>query len=92
MVPLYQPVMDNYDREHGNNRGGSRGSYGHGEPSKSIPLPITTHGDSSYPFFLLGGGISRQVFQTDLQRYLGNNAQCKPGHDEYVWFYHSLLF
>ncbi|CUS14745.1 unnamed protein product [Tuber aestivum] len=31
------------------------------------------------PFFVSGEGIKRQVIQTDLPRYLGNNAYSRPG-------------
>lgn len=55
------------------------------------PPPIPAFKTDSYPFFLLGEGISRQVIQTDLPRYLGNNSQCKPGHDANVWPCPSLL-
>lgn len=84
--------MDNYVHSNtdrcGNNGGrhygNSGGGYERGELSQSIPPPIPTQSSGCYPFFLLGSGISRQVIQTDLPRYLGNNSQCKPGHDEYV--------
>ncbi|CAZ79376.1 unnamed protein product [Tuber melanosporum] len=36
------------------------------------------------PFFLPGEGIKRQVIQTDLPRYLGNNALSRPGWDKGV--------
>lgn len=72
---------DRYGNNRGRHYGNSGGDYERGE---SIPPPIPTQSSGSYPFFLLGSGISRQVIQTDLPRYLGNNSQCKPGYDEYV--------
>lgn len=96
--------MDNYVHsninpgQHGRNRGysgngGNGGGYAHGRGDLPKPIPpITAHSSDSYPFFLPGGGISREVVQTDLSRYLGNNAQCKPGHDEYVWGSDILCF
>lgn len=70
----------------GFNNGGpsSRGRGGREEFTQPTSLPITPYTSDSYPFFLPGEGISRQVIQTDLPRYLGNNSHCKPGHDEFV--------
>lgn len=42
------------------------------------------------PFFLSGDGIKRQVIQTDIPRYLGNNAYSRPGHNQGVegyWYF-----
>ncbi|RPB05043.1 hypothetical protein L873DRAFT_1663413 [Choiromyces venosus 120613-1] len=36
------------------------------------------------PFFVPGDGIKRQVIQTDLPRYLGNNAYSRPGKNQGV--------
>lgn len=38
------------------------------------------------PFFLPGDGIKRQVIQTDIPRYLGNNAYSRPGHNQVYSF------
>ncbi|RPB09557.1 hypothetical protein P167DRAFT_577166 [Morchella conica CCBAS932] len=45
----------------------------------SGPPPVNSSSDN-YPFFLAGDGIAREVIQTDIPRYLGNNAVCKPGN------------
>lgn len=41
-------------------------------------------GRDMLPFFVSGEGIKRQVIQTDLPRYLGNNAYSRPGHNQGV--------
>ncbi|KAG0640535.1 hypothetical protein HOY80DRAFT_1000061 [Tuber brumale] len=59
-------------------------SYGGGYPSNHGTYDDRSPRQEMLPFFLPGEGIKRQVIQTDLPRYLGNNACSKPGWDKGV--------
>lgn len=73
---------DNHSHRYGNpgNPPDDRERNRNGGHPYSGPPPINS--SDSYPFFLAGDGIAREVIQTDIPRYLGNNAVCKPGNKQ----------
>ncbi|PWW78940.1 hypothetical protein C7212DRAFT_167557 [Tuber magnatum] len=54
---------------------------GSGYPSNYGAYDDRSSRPEMLPFFVSGEGIKRQVIQTDLPRYLGNNAYSRPGQD-----------
>ena len=61
-------------------------SGGGGYPTNYPPYEERPPGQELLPFFIPGDGIIRQVIQTDLPRYLGNNAYSRPGHSQVFSF------
>ncbi|KAI5791880.1 hypothetical protein EDC01DRAFT_98997 [Geopyxis carbonaria] len=61
-------------------------NYEYPFPAGTVPVPVVNTlqscvntGDSNWPYFLDGTGIEHHVIQTDIPRYLGNDAQVKRG-------------